>query len=126
MGFRTCSYATIWEIEPRTDTWTKARVSTSRKNRQTGEYETDFSGYISFFGTAVAQKAAGLHERDRIRFGDIDVTNSYNKEKKITYTNFAVYSFDMADDPKPSPQRPSIDEGFLDVPDDAPEEGLPF
>lgn len=126
MGFRTGSYATVWEVEPKTETWTKARISTSRKNKQTGTYETDFSGFVSFFGTAVAKKASGLHERDRIKLGDVDVTNTYNKEKGITYTNFSIYSFEMADDPKPAQQRPTVDMGFLEVPEDAGEDGLPF
>mgnify|MGYP000099157867 CR=1 FL=1 len=44
MGFRTGSYATIWTVESASDTRTKARISISRKNKQTGEYDTDFSG----------------------------------------------------------------------------------
>lgn len=42
MGFRTGSYATIWSVESASDTRTKARISISRKNKQTGEYDTDF------------------------------------------------------------------------------------
>ena len=40
MGFRTGSYATIWTVESASDTRTKARISISRKNKQTGEYDT--------------------------------------------------------------------------------------
>ena len=117
MGFRTNSYCTIWEVTPVSDTMTKARVSTSRKNRKTGEYETDFSGFVAFLGTAAAQKAARLKEHDRIRLGDVDVTSSYNKERKITYTNFNVYSFDMADDVKGSAKpanQHTVDDGEID------------
>ena len=57
MGFRTGSYATIWSVESATDTRTKARISISRKNKQTGEYDTDFSGFVDFIGTAAARKA---------------------------------------------------------------------
>ena len=90
MGFRTGSYATIWSVESASDTRTKARISISRKNKQTGEYDTDFSGFVDFIGTAAARKALTLKEKDRIRLGDVDVTNNYNKEKNITYTNFKI------------------------------------
>ena len=51
----------------------------SRKNKNTGEYETDFSGYVGFVGTVAAKKAAQLKEKDRIRLGDVDVTTKYDK-----------------------------------------------
>lgn len=51
MGFRNGAYATIWEVKPVSDTNTKARISVSRKNKQTGQYETDFSGFVEFIGT---------------------------------------------------------------------------
>lgn len=57
MGFRTGSYATIWSVESASDTRTKARISISRKNKQTGEYDTDFSGFVDFIGTAAAKKS---------------------------------------------------------------------
>ena len=86
MGFRKESYATVWEVEPVSDTMTKGRISISRKNKNTGEYETDFSGFVSFVGTASAKKASLLKEKDRIRLGDVDVTNRYDKKNGVTYT----------------------------------------
>ena len=80
MGFRKDAYATVWSVEVVSDTMTKGRISVSRKNKQTDEYETEFGGFVSFVGTAAAKKAAGLKERDRIRLGDVDVTNRYDKE----------------------------------------------
>ena len=94
MGFRKEAFATIWSVEPTSDTLTKARISVSRKNKQTGEYETDFSGFVSFIGTAAAKKATALKEKDRIRLGDVDVTSKYDKEKNVTYTNFKIFSFE--------------------------------
>lgn len=121
MGFRRESYATIWTVESVSDTHTKARISISRKNKQTGEYETDFSGFVSFVGTAAAKKAASLKEKDRIRLGDVDVTNRYDKEKNVTYTNFKVFSFetqselDSNNQPSdtPAPRTP-VDDGEVD------------
>lgn len=94
MGFRKDAFAKVWSIEPLSDMKTKLRISVSRKDKQTGEYIQDFSGFVECIGTAVAKKAAKLNEGDRIRLGDTDVSTRYDKEKKITYTNFKVFSFD--------------------------------
>ena len=64
MGFRTGAYAKIWEVTPMSDTSTKVRLSVSRKNKQTNEYEQDFSGFVLAIGTAAAKKAACLKEGD--------------------------------------------------------------
>ena len=97
MGFRTGNFCTVWSVESISDVNTKARISVSRKNKQTGEYETDFSGFVNFIGTAAASKAAKLHERDRIKLGDVDVTTRYDKEKNVTYTNYKIFSFEQPD-----------------------------
>lgn len=126
MGFRKDSFATIWSVEPTSDTLTKARISISHKNRQTGEYENDFSGFVSFVGTAAAKKAASLKERDRIKLGDVDVTNRYDKERNTTFTNFKIFSFEMADTPQNQQTRattepqPHVDDGEMD------DDRLPF
>ena len=51
MGFRTGAYAKVWEVTPMSDTSTKVRMSISRKNKQSGEYEQDFSGFVLAIGT---------------------------------------------------------------------------
>lgn len=94
MGFRKDAYATVWEVTPVSETMTKVRLSTSRKNKQTDQYETDFSGFAAFVGATAAKNAAHLSEKDRIKLGDVDVTTKYDKEKKIQYTNFTVFSFE--------------------------------
>lgn len=99
------------------------RLSISRKNRQTGEYEQDFSGFVSFVGTAAAKNAACLKEGDRIRLGDVDVTTNYNAEKRVTYTNYKAFSFELCNDERPpmtTEPQPTVDEGELD------ESRLPF
>ena len=97
MGFRQGSFATIWQIEPVKDTITKAKITTSKKNKNTGEYETDFSGFVTFLGTAVASKAAKLKEKNSIKLGEVDVTRKWDKEKQKEYINFNVFAFEMAD-----------------------------
>lgn len=120
MGFRSGSYCKIWSVEPVRNTVTKARISISRKNRQTGQYEQDFGGYISFVGTNAAGKAAKLKEGDRIKLGDVDVTNTYDKEKRMTYTNFYVYSFEMDGEEQTANEPQEVDDGEVD------ESKLPF
>lgn len=121
MGFRKDSYATVWSVEPLSDTRTQARISISRKNKQTGEYETDFSGYVTFIGTAAAKKSACLKEKDRIKLGDVDVTRRFNKDKNITYHNYKIFNFETQEEfetassqkENPEPKTP-VDEGEID------------
>lgn len=119
MGFRTGAFAKVWEVKPISDTNVKLRLSVSRKNKQTGEYEQDFSGFVNAVGTAAAKKAGGLKEGDRIKIGDVDVTTKYDAEKKVTYTNFKMFSFELDGDsnaPKPNntEPQPSVDSGEVD------------
>lgn len=93
MGFREGSFAKVWEIKPKSDVSTQLRVSISKKNKQTGEYEQDFSGFVSCIGKAAAKKAVKLKEGDRIRLKNVDVSTSYDREKKIQYVNYKCFDF---------------------------------
>lgn len=116
MGFRTGAYATVWEVRGISDTMTRCRVSISKKNKTTGQYEQDFGGYITFIGSAAANKALKLKEKDRIKLGDVDVDNKYVKEKDITYTNFKVFSFDGPDEIDNQPrQQPADTQSAIDA-----------
>lgn len=129
MGFRTGSWAKVWEVRPtKSSGVTELRISISKKNRDTGEYEQDFGGYVRCAGTACAAKASALKEGDRIRLGDVDVTRRYDKEAQKEYLNFTVFSFDVDDGmgssgssaastapaPRPSPSEPAAPEGDSD------------
>ncbi len=95
MGFRNGAFASVWSVEPGKGNFTKVRLSISRKNKD-GQYEQDFAGYCTFISQAHA-KAARLKEKDRIKLGDVDVSNLYDKEKQKEYVNFKVFDFEMAD-----------------------------
>lgn len=123
MGFRTGAYAKVWEVTPMSDTSTKLRMSISRKNKKTDEYEQDFSGFVLAIGTAAASKAAKLKEGDRIKLGDVDVSTKYDKDKKITYTNFKMFSFEAEGEssssgsrstPPPDAPHSGVDDGEVD------------
>lgn len=126
MGFRSGAFAKVWEVKPLSDSRTDLRVSVSRKNKETGEYEQDFSGFVEAIGSAAARKAAGLKKGDRIKLGDVDVSTRYVKEKDTTYTNFKLFSFDKEGESDPgqsrTPVTPPVDEGEPDEPD----HNLPF
>ena len=120
MGFRAGAYCKVWSVEPLSEVNTKIRLSVSRKNKRTGEYEQDFSGFVNFIGSAAADKAAKLKEGDRIKLGDVDVSTKYNADKKVTYYNCKVFSFEPVDDDKdkaettPDDPQPTVDAGELD------------
>ena len=94
MGFRQDAYATVWSVEDK-GKFSKVQLSTSRKNRETNEYETDFSGFVAFVGNA-HKKAGSLRKNDRIKLDGCDVTTTYDEKKKITYTNYTVFDFATA------------------------------
>lgn len=118
MGFRNGAYATVWEVRKEEDrNYSSARISISRKNKDTQEYETEFSAWVRMIGQA-NDLAQNLEERARIKIGECDVRNSYDKEKNVTYTNYAVFSIEMADGSKPAENEPQADDdGFIEVPD---------
>jgi hypothetical protein len=75
-------------------------------------------------GTAAAAKAAKLTANSRIKIGDCDVTTKYDEAKKITYTNFKLFSFDDASSESgpgdsPGASRP-VDDGEIEEGRDLP------
>lgn len=132
MGFRQDGYMTVWSAEPsKSGNTTRVRLSSSRKNKQTDQYEQDFSGFCTFIGEA-HKLAKNLQERDRIKILECDVGTTYDKEKKIEYVNYKVFSFEMADGTSPAAagaakqnkrKAATVDDGEVDTPDEG---GLPF
>ena len=117
MGFRTGAYAKVWEVTPISDLSTKIRISVSRKNKQTQAYEQDFSGFVLCIGSAAAKKASCLKEGARIQLKDCDVSTKYDPAKKISYTNYKLFSFDEADDSSQTDftaPEPSVDDGEME------------
>lgn len=96
MGFRQGGFMSVWSVEPgRSGNTTKVRLSSSRRNKNTGEYEQDFSGFCTFIGNAHAA-AAKLKEKDRIKIIECDVGTTYDKTKGVEYINYKVFEFEMA------------------------------
>ena len=124
MGFRTGAYAKVWSVEQGRGRFQKVRLSVSRKNKDTGEYDQEFSGFCMFIGNANA-KAERLKEGDRIRLGDVDVSNKYDREAKREYVDFKVFDFEFADS-APQQQPAASENPVTSNPVESEEESLPF
>jgi hypothetical protein len=87
------SYAKLWEIRERKEKYTDIRISTSRKNKETGNYEQDFGDFARLVGKA-HEAAEDLNDGDRFKIIKCGVENRYNKEKKVTYYNFVIFEIE--------------------------------
>lgn len=126
MGFKQdAKFVKVWEVEDKGN-YHIVSLSTSKKNKETDKYETDFSNkFVRFIGTA-HKLAADLKAGDVIKLGSCEVTNKYDKEKNTTYTNYLVYSFEKECDNSNSNQSVAKkDDSFMNIPDSIDEE-LPF
>ena len=124
MGFRPGAYAKVWSVKPVTDTKTDIRIAISYKDKNSGEYKTDFEGFVSCCGANAAKTAANLKEGDRIKLGDVDMVRIYNKDTKTTFENWKLFSFDVMSDS--NPKTSSVTEDNSVEGDSEPDERLPF
>ena len=127
MGFRQdARFVKVWEVENKGN-YHIVSLSTSKKNKDTNEYETDFSSkFVRFIDTAHTL-ASDLKKGDTIKIGSCEVTNKYDKDKNTTYTNYLVYSFEKEGDNNNSNNQstPKIDNSLIDIPNNEDSE-LPF
>lgn len=88
MGFRQNGFCSVWSTEEsKSGNTTRVRLSSSRKNKMTDQYEQDFSGFCTFIGKA-HEMAKNLQPKDRIKILECDVGTSYDKEKQKEYVNY--------------------------------------
>lgn len=113
MGFRNGAYATIWKVKDGKGNYKEVQLSVSRKNKNTGEYQTEFNAWVRFVGMA-NERAEQLEEKSRIKIEACDVTNSYDREKKITYTNYTIFDFEVVGDRN---AQPGVTDGFMTIPE---------
>lgn len=76
------NYAHIWELEDK-GKYHEARMSTSRKNSQTGEYEQDWSSFGVRLVATAHEQAKNLDTSKNVRIGRCGVSNKYDKENHI-------------------------------------------
>lgn len=95
--FSVGSYATVWETRPvknaeGNEYAIEARISTSRKNKKTEQYETDFNQWVRFVGNAYdVMKNIVPGNTSRVKIGSCGSKTEYNKEKERTYYSFLVF-----------------------------------
>lgn len=126
MGFRQGAYAKIWKIEDKGN-YHVAQMSISRKNKDTGVYDTEWqNNFVRLVGTA-HQQIATMDISRNVKIGSCDVTNKYDKDKNTTYTNYVVFNFEDNPDggSKPAAPKPTAPNDFVSVADDVADE-LPF
>jgi hypothetical protein len=97
MAFRDGGYATVWDSRPgKTPGSQSVRISSQYRDRQTGEWKQDFSGWVSFRGEAGAL-AKNLPPKARIRLGECSVSSTWDRDTKENSYFFTVFTFTMAD-----------------------------
>lgn len=108
MGFRQGAFARIWSVNDE-GRYSTANISISRKNKETNEYDVEFSdGYVRLVGNAhEAAKELGLPTREEfdcstdkgvsIKISSCDVTNNYDTKTKKLYTNCVIFGFEIPD-----------------------------
>ena len=106
MGFRQDAYARIWSVNDE-GRYSTANISVSRKNKDSGAYEIEFSdGYVRLVGAAhEAAKNLGLPTREEfdaknhkgvsVKIASCDVTNHYDSKSKKLFTNCVIFEFEL-------------------------------
>lgn len=97
MAFGTNAILTVWGVVNKGG-YLEVECSSSRKNPQTGNYETDFSSkFVKFVGNAAKTP---LRERDKIKLINCSVQNVYEKNGQRIYTKnpqYTVFEWTYAD-----------------------------
>ena len=113
------NYLTIWEVEDKGN-YAVVSVSSSKKNKQSGKYYTDFSSkYVRFVGDAYNCRP---QKGQRIKIVDCGVSNVYMDNGEKVYMknpNYCVFKYELQDDNGASSSEPMRLEPITD-------EMLPF
>ena len=104
--FSVGSYAKLWQIKEIKDKYSEVRISTSRKNKE-GKYEQDFGGFVRMVGQAHEQ-VNYLTEGDSFKIVRCGVSNTYDKEKKVTYNNFVIFEIEAEEKEAEEEENPFL------------------
>lgn len=117
--FSVGSYATIWANEDKGN-YSVVEMSTSRKDKESGEYKTDFSSkFVRFVGQAHSKaKKYALDRKSRIKIENCGATVEPGNNG-VWYTNFLVFDFSLAEGNNKSAVDDSY-EGDYDEDDELP------
>jgi len=105
--FSNGTYAKLWEKRAGKGNYTEGRISTSAKDKVTEEYKQDFGAFVRFVGKA-HDSIQALDDGDRFKIERCGVTNNYDKEKKVTYTNYVVFEISSEDSRNQDEENPFL------------------
>ena len=105
MGFCNNTFAKIKEVAEKHDNYTVCKITITRKNRTTNEYELQFSALCRFVGNA--HKSVPLADQ-RIKITSCDVTNCYkDKDGNLQFTKspqYVIFSYELQESITPPTQ----------------------
>lgn len=105
----------IWRFEDK-GSYGLVDFSSSRRNKETEKYETDFSAkFARIVGTAL-EKLRAMPDAKRVKLVTLDLNTRYDKENKKVYNNYTVLDIDPVEEYHPNNySQPDTD---TDVEDD--------
>ena len=129
MGFGVNCFAKIKEVVEKHDNYSVCKITVTKKNKLTNEYELQFSAHCRFVGNA--HKSVPMKDQ-RIKITSCDVTNCYkDKEGNLQFTKnpqYVVFGYELQESQGASANVPynPYDNGvnFEDL--SASEDTLPF
>lgn len=96
MGFSNGSYAKIKEVVEKHDNYSVCKITVTKKNKLTNEYELQFSAHCRFVGNA--HKSVPMADQ-RIKITSCDVTNCYkDKDGNLQFTKnpqYVVFGYEL-------------------------------
>ena len=96
MGFGVNCFAKIKEVVEKHDNYSVCKITVTKKNKLTNEYELQFSAHCRFVGNA--HKSVPMADQ-RIKITSCDVTNCYNdKDGNLQFTKnpqYVVFGYEL-------------------------------
>ena len=127
--FSVGSYLKIWGVSDK-GKYAEVECSSSKKNKQTGKYETDFSSkFVRFIGDAYSKRP---QKNERIKITNCAVQNVYEKDGQKQYLKnpfFLIFDFEREEEAAsgntyvPNAYMGGNKQNFEELPDS---DGLPF
>lgn len=99
MGFRDGAYCKLWKLD-NSGKFPSGQISISYKDKTSGEYVDDFSGFVTFVGDA-AKAVDKMTIPGRFKINGCDVSRTYNKEKQKEFIYFRVFNIEEVEDRGP-------------------------
>lgn len=101
--FSVNSFAKIKEIVETKDNYTVCKISISKKDKKTNQYETTFIAKVTFLGDAHLQRPMA---DQRIKITSCGVSNCYVKDNKLEFLKvprYVVFGYELQSDQAPTP-----------------------